>query len=39
MAGVVRKKFNYATGDILGASNEISRMIALVLMVGYLSVI
>jgi adenosylcobinamide-GDP ribazoletransferase len=39
MAGVVRKKFNYATGDILGASNEISRMIALVLMVGYMSVI
>lgn len=39
MAGVVRRKFTYATGDILGASNEISRMIALLLMVGYLSVI
>lgn len=39
MAGVARKKFVYATGDILGASNEVSRMIALILMVGYLSVI
>ncbi|HEY0196107.1 MAG TPA: adenosylcobinamide-GDP ribazoletransferase, partial [Methanobacterium sp.] len=39
MAAVVRRKFIYATGDILGASNEISRMVALLLMVGYLSVI
>ena len=39
MAVVSRMKFIYATGDILGASNEISRMIALVLMIGYLSMI
>lgn len=39
MAIISRMKFIYATGDILGASNEISRMIALVLMIGYLSVI
>lgn len=39
MAFVSRKKFTYATGDILGASNEISRMVALLLMVGYLNVI
>lgn len=39
MASVVRRKFNYSTGDILGASNEISRMITLLLMVGYLGVI
>ncbi len=39
MAVVSWMKFIYATGDILGASNEISRMIALVLMIGYLSMI
>jgi adenosylcobinamide-GDP ribazoletransferase len=39
MALVSRMKFTYATGDILGATNEISRMVALILMVGYLSLI
>lgn len=39
MTVVVRRKFACATGDILGASNEISRMIALILMVSYLNVI
>jgi adenosylcobinamide-GDP ribazoletransferase len=34
MAIVARIKFTYTTGDVLGASNEISRMIALVLMVS-----
>lgn len=38
MAVIVRIKFNYATGDILGASNEISRMIALLLMVSYMNI-
>lgn len=36
MALIARKKFYYSTGDVLGASNEISRMIALVLMVAFL---
>lgn len=39
MALVARKKFTYATGDVLGASNEIARMIALVMMVSFLSLI
>lgn len=39
MALIVKNKFTYATGDILGASNEISRMIALVIMVSYLGLI
>lgn len=39
MALTVRTKFTYATGDILGASNEISRMISLILMVSYLNII
>lgn len=39
MAVTVRMKFTYATGDILGASNEISRMISLILMVSYLNII
>lgn len=39
MALTIRVKFTYATGDILGASNEISRMIALILMVSYLNII
>ena len=30
---IARKNFNKATGDVLGASNEISRMIALVIMI------
>lgn len=39
MAVVVKMKFGHATGDILGTSNEISRMVALLLMVSYLSII
>jgi adenosylcobinamide-GDP ribazoletransferase len=35
MALVANKKFKGATGDILGASNEISRMIALVIMTTF----
>ncbi|MCE5215355.1 MAG: adenosylcobinamide-GDP ribazoletransferase [Methanobacterium sp.] len=34
MALVARMKFTYTTGDVLGASNEISRMISLVFMVS-----
>ncbi len=39
MAIIARKKFIHTTGDILGASNEISRMISLVLMVSFFSLI
>ena len=39
MAIIARKKFTYTTGDILGASNEISRMIALLIMVSFLNLI
>ena len=39
MALVTRFKFKYATGDILGASNEISRMMALLIMVSFLYLI
>jgi adenosylcobinamide-GDP ribazoletransferase len=39
MALIARKKFIYTTGDILGASNEISRMISLLLMVCSVSFI
>lgn len=39
MAFIARKKFSYTTGDILGASNEISRMIALILMASFLYLI
>lgn len=35
MAIVANKKFKGATGDILGASNEISKMIALVIMTTF----
>ena len=34
MALVARIKFTYSTGDVLGASNEISRMLSLVIMVS-----
>jgi adenosylcobinamide-GDP ribazoletransferase len=34
MALLARQKFKWTTGDILGASNEISRMISLLLMVA-----
>jgi len=30
---VARKNFNKATGDVLGTSNEVSRMIALIIMI------
>ncbi|MEN6328688.1 MAG: adenosylcobinamide-GDP ribazoletransferase [Methanobacteriaceae archaeon] len=33
MALLARRKFKYTTGDILGATNELSRMLALLLMV------
>jgi adenosylcobinamide-GDP ribazoletransferase len=33
MALIARNKFKYTNGDILGASNEISRMISLLIMV------
>ena len=39
MTIITRFKFNHATGDILGASNEISRMIALLFMVSFLYLI
>ncbi len=39
MAIITKFKFKQATGDILGASNEISRMIALVIMVSFLYLI
>jgi len=39
MALITRFKFTYATGDILGASNEISRMIALLITVSFLYLI
>lgn len=33
MAMIARRKFKYTTGDILGATNELSRMLALLVMV------
>ena len=33
MVSITRKSFKYATGDILGASNEVGRMFALIFMV------
>jgi adenosylcobinamide-GDP ribazoletransferase len=39
MAIVARAKFNWTTGDVLGASNEISRMISILLMVSILIVV
>jgi len=39
MALTARKKFENTTGDILGASNEISRMISLIFMVSFLNLI
>lgn len=35
MAIVANRKFKGATGDILGASNEVSRMVALVIMITF----
>lgn len=39
MALVARIKFFYTTGDILGASNEVSRMIALLVMILSLQIL
>lgn len=39
MTIITRFKFNQATGDILGASNEISRVISLLFMVSFLYLI
>jgi adenosylcobinamide-GDP ribazoletransferase len=33
MALLARWKFEYTTGDVLGATNELSRMLGLILMV------
>ncbi|HMK53705.1 MAG TPA: adenosylcobinamide-GDP ribazoletransferase [Methanobacteriaceae archaeon] len=38
MALLAREKFKYTTGDVLGATNELSRMLALILMVLVLMV-
>ncbi len=38
IAFVAKKNFTYATGDILGTSNEVARMVALVLMVAILTI-
>lgn len=37
MVLITRRSFKYATGDILGASNEIGRMISLLVMVIFIS--
>ncbi len=34
---ITRRSFNYATGDILGASNEVGRMLSLLIMVIFIS--
>jgi adenosylcobinamide-GDP ribazoletransferase len=39
MALIASRKFEYATGDILGASNEISRMLSLIFMAIFLNFI
>jgi len=36
IALIAKKKFKWATGDVLGTSNEIARMLALVIMVTFL---
>jgi adenosylcobinamide-GDP ribazoletransferase len=33
IALIAKKNFTWATGDVLGASNEVARMLALVIMV------
>ena len=38
IAGITKKNFKWATGDVLGTSNEIARMLALVIMVAFLSI-
>lgn len=37
MVFITRRSFSYATGDILGASNEIGRMLSLLVMVLFIS--
>ena len=37
IAFVARKNFNKATGDVLGTSNEVSRMIALIIMILFIT--
>ncbi len=39
IAIVVRKNLKWATGDVLGASNEFSRMLSLVVMVSILAIV
>ncbi len=38
MAFLARQKFKYTTGDVLGASNELSRMLGLLLMVLFFTI-
>jgi adenosylcobinamide-GDP ribazoletransferase len=38
IALIAKKNFKWATGDVLGTSNEISRMLALLIMVALLSI-
>lgn len=38
MVILARQKFRYTTGDVLGASNELSRMSSILLMVIYLAI-
>ncbi len=38
IALVAKKNFRWATGDVLGTSNEVARMVALVLMVTILTI-
>jgi adenosylcobinamide-GDP ribazoletransferase len=38
IAFIAKKNFKWATGDVLGTSNEIARMLALVIMVAFLSI-
>ncbi len=38
IALIAKKNFKWATGDVLGTSNEIARMLALVIMVAFLSI-
>jgi len=37
IALIAKKNFTWATGDVLGTSNEVARMLALVIMVTFFS--
>ena len=37
IAWIAKKNFKWATGDVFGTSNEIARMLALVIMVAMFS--